>query len=90
MSQDTECTHVDLIQDVAPSAEGCEECLAMGDTWVHLRMCMICGNVGCCDDSKNTHATKHFHAANHPIMRSFEPEEEWMWCFVDEVVLEPA
>ena len=87
MTQDAECTHVDLIQDVTPSAKGCEACLAMGDRWVHLRMCMICGNVGCCDDSKNTHATKHFHAADHPIMRSLEPREKWMWCFVDEVLL---
>ena len=85
--QVAECTHLDQIRDVAPRTEGCEECLQMGDTWVHLRLCMICGHVGCCDDSKNKHATKHFHASGHPIMRSLEPDEDWMWCFVDEVLI---
>lgn len=79
-----ECGHHGLIQEVVPSAKGCEECLAAGDTWVHLRMCMICGHVGCCNDSKNQHATKHFLETNHPIMRSLEPNEEWMYCFIDE------
>ena len=81
------CTHLDQIQDVKPSANGCEDCLKIGDTWVHLRMCMICGNVGCCDDSKNKHASKHFHATHHPIMRSLEPGEDWSWCFADEMAL---
>ena len=66
----TRCTHLDQIRDVTPrTPEGCEECLAMGDTWVHLRLCMICGHVGCCDQSKNKHATKHFHATEHPIIQ---------------------
>ena len=79
------CTHRDHIKDVQPHTRGCEECLAMGDSWVHLRMCLECGHVGCCDSSKNKHATRHFRATNHPIMRSIERGEDWMWCFVDEV-----
>jgi uncharacterized UBP type Zn finger protein len=82
-----ECTHRNLIQEVTPSAAGCEECLAMGDTWVHLRLCMICGHVGCCDVSKNKHATQHFHATGHPIIKSFEPGEDWMWCYVDQMII---
>jgi hypothetical protein len=83
------CSHLDQIQEVTPGTpQGCEECLAIGDTWVHLRLCMICGHVGCCDDSKNKHATKHFHSAGDPIIRSFEPGEDWGWCYVDEVVLD--
>jgi hypothetical protein len=85
-----ECTHLDQIRPVEPSAEGCEECLQMGDAWVHLRECLVCGHVGCCDSSKNRHATGHFHATEHPLARSFEPGENWIWCFVDEVVMEPA
>lgn len=81
------CEHVDLIQEVTPSAEGCEECLQMGDSWVHLRICLICGHVGCCDSSKNKHATAHFHETGHPIIRSFEPGETWRWCYVDEIML---
>jgi uncharacterized UBP type Zn finger protein len=84
------CTHLDQIADVEPSAEDCEECLQTGDTWVHLRECMSCGHVGCCDSSKNKHATKHFHATDHPLIQSFQPGEDWIWCYVDEVVMEPA
>ncbi len=73
-----QCRHLDQVREVTPSANGCEECLKMGDTWVHLRICLICGHVGCCDDSKNKHTTKHFHATNHPIMQSFEPGENWV------------
>ncbi|QIN79297.1 hypothetical protein GBA65_13140 [Rubrobacter marinus] len=83
------CTHLDQINEVSPSANGCEECLATGDTWVHLRECLICGHVGCCDSSKNKHATKHFHAEGHPLVRSFEPGEAWIFCYVDNVVMEP-
>ncbi len=79
------CGHVGQIRDVTPSGNGCKECLEIGDTWVHLRICMICGHVGCCDDSKNRHATAHFHETGHPIMKSFEPGEDWMWCFVDQI-----
>lgn len=82
------CTHLNQVRTVEPSAEGCEECLKMGDFWVHLRICRICGHVGCCDNSKNKHATKHFHATGHPIIQSFEPGEEWGYCYVDEVVFE--
>src|SRR6185436_3240942 len=82
------CSHVDQIQDVKPHTKGCEECLKMRDTWVHLRLCMTCGHVGCCDSSKNKHATKHFHSTNHPIVKSLEPGEDWGWCYVDEVEFE--
>ncbi len=84
------CSHLDQINDVSPNTEGCEECLKSGDRWVHLRMCLSCGHVGCCDSSKNTHATRHFHATQHPLMRSIEPGEDWLWCYVDEVTLEPS
>ena len=84
MSQNIQCSHKDQIRDVEPNGTGCQECLALGDTWVNLRMCKTCGQVGCCDDSKNTHATKHFGATNHAIMMSFQPGEDWMWCFIDQ------
>jgi len=83
-----ECTHLDQIQEVAPSADGCEDCLKTGDTWVHLRLCLICGHVGCCDSSKNKHATKHFHSTGHPLIQSHEPGEDWVWCYIDEVAME--
>jgi len=84
------CGHLNLIRSVKPSAAGCEECLQTGDTWVHLRMCLVCGHVGCCDDSKNKHATKHFHATGHPLIKSMEPGESWIWCYVDEMAMEPS
>ncbi|MBX6330244.1 MAG: UBP-type zinc finger domain-containing protein [Gemmatimonadaceae bacterium] len=85
------CTHLDQVRDVEPNTpNGCEECLKMGATWVHLRLCMTCGHVGCCDSSQHKHATKHFHRTHHPIVRSFEPGEDWAWCYVDQAVLEPA
>ena len=80
------CSHMDQIQDVMPSGQGCKECLEIGQRWVHLRMCLICGHVGCCDDSKNKHATRHFQQIGHPLMRSIELGERWIWCYVDEVV----
>ena len=83
----TACEHFQVARPVPPSAEGCEECLATGDTWVHLRMCLVCGHVGCCDSSKNKHATRHFRGTGHPVIRSFEPGEEWGWCYVDELFL---
>ena len=82
-----QCTHLNLVKTSEPTGEGCEECLAMGDTWVHLRLCRTCGHVGCCDSSRNKHATKHFHATRHPIMTSLERGEDWSWCFIDEVEL---
>ncbi len=79
------CEHLDQIRDVTPSSEGCEECLKIGDSWVHLRICRICGQVGCCDSSKNKHATNHFLETGHPIIKSFEPGEDWSYCFVEEI-----
>lgn len=81
------CTHTDQIRDVTPRARGCEECLQMGDTWVHLRLCLTCGHVGCCDSSKHKHATRHFHTTGHPIIQSFEPGEQWRWCYIDKTML---
>jgi hypothetical protein len=83
-----QCRHLNQIQKVEPSSQGCEECLKQGTTWVHLRMCLVCGHVGCCDSSPERHATKHFYATKHPLMRSFEPGETWSWCFVDQVMLD--
>jgi hypothetical protein len=85
-----QCAHLGAIRPVTPSGDGCVECLAMGDTWVHLRLCRTCGHVGCCDDSKNRHARKHFQKSKHPIISSFEPGEDWSWCFVDEIQVFPA
>ena len=82
------CSHLDAVKTGHRNTRGCEECLKMGDTWVHLRLCRQCGHVGCCDDSKNRHATKHFHATQHPIITSIEPGENWSWCYVDKVVME--
>jgi uncharacterized UBP type Zn finger protein len=91
MMQAVRCTHLDQIREVTPrTPEGCEECLKSGDEWVHLRLCTTCGHVGCCDDSKNKHARKHARADRHPIVRSFEPGEDWMYCFVDDVMLDYA
>ncbi len=86
------CTHVDHIRttQLPESVDGCEDCLALGSLWLHLRICLECGHVGCCDQSPNRHATKHFHPSKHPIMRSFERGEDWSWCYVDEVFFEPA
>ena len=81
------CNHLKESPKAKPRAEGCEECLKMGDDWVHLRACLQCGHVGCCDSSKNKHATRHFHATRHPLIQSIERGEDWMWCYVDEVVL---
>jgi uncharacterized UBP type Zn finger protein len=81
------CSHMDQIQEVTPSAEGCEDCLKTGDKWVHLRLCLICGHVGCCDNSKNKHATGHYEVTGHPIIQSFEPDENWRWCYIEKVML---
>jgi uncharacterized UBP type Zn finger protein len=86
---DVPCSHLDTIRDVTPSAAGCEECLKTGDSWVHLRLCLACGHVGCCDNSPNRHATKHYRATGHPIIQSFEKGEDWIWCYEDKVYLEP-
>lgn len=87
----TQCLHRDCVRDVEPrTPAGCEECLAAGWRWVHLRLCLTCGHVGCCDDSRGKHATRHFHDTTHPIMRSLEPDEVWGWCYVDELFFERA
>jgi uncharacterized UBP type Zn finger protein len=82
------CTHLDEIKIVAaPDAvPGCEECLATGGRWLHLRMCQTCGRIGCCDNSPGRHATAHHHETGHPVIRSVEPGEDWSWCYVDELM----
>jgi len=82
------CTHLDQIRVASASAAGCEDCLAAGDIWIHLRLCVGCGRVGCCDDSPNQHATKHYRQSGHPLIRSYEPGENWWWCYLDEVAFE--
>ena len=77
------CTHLKEATITTTKTHVCPECVEMGDRWVHLRLCMECGHVGCCDSSKNKHATKHLHKTKHPVMRSIEPGESWMWCYVD-------
>lgn len=86
------CTHLDQIDtSVQPdSTEGCSDCVAIGGTWVHLRMCMSCGHVACCDSSPNKHATAHHNATGHPVVRSMEPGEDWLWCYDDEVAFRLA
>ena len=85
-----ECAHLDQIEGVKPRTDGCGECMKTGDRWVHLRLCLSCGEVNCCDSSPNRHATKHFHASGHPIVQSFQPGEDWIWCYVDELMMEPG
>ena len=82
------CTHVTEIDPGPASGDGCVECLATGGRWVHLRMCQSCGHVGCCDSSPGKHATAHFQSEGHPIIRSYEPGEDWYWCYVDEAGFE--
>ena len=84
------CGHLDQIRDVARGSDGCEQCLALGDSWVHLRMCMTCGQVGCCDSSKNRHAHRHADQVGNAIARSVEPGEDWMWCFIDSTMVQAA
>jgi hypothetical protein len=85
-----ECSHLDQIEvlDVPAAVAGCEECLATGGTWVHLRMCQTCGHIGCCDNSPGRHATAHFNSTSHPIIRSAQPGENWSWCYADELMFE--
>jgi hypothetical protein len=81
------CQHRKTIRDVTPSALGCEECLQSGSPWVHLRLCRACGHVGCCDDSPNRHARRHFEATGHPIIEGYDPPEGWGWCYIDDVAV---
>jgi uncharacterized UBP type Zn finger protein len=82
------CAHLAQIKKFTPKVHGCEDCLRVGDAWVHLRLCMSCGHVGCCDSSKNKHATRHFHGTTHPVVKSIEPGEEWGYCYVDDEMFE--
>jgi uncharacterized UBP type Zn finger protein len=86
----TTCDHLDEVGDVSPSSTGCEDCLRIGGRWVHLRMCMVCGHVGCCDQSPNRHATAHFHEVGHPLIQSYEPGEDWWYCYVDDLMFTVA
>jgi uncharacterized UBP type Zn finger protein len=83
------CTHLDhiLITQLPEAVDGCQDCLASGGLWLHLRICLECGHVGCCDDSPGRHATAHSRSTGHPIIRSLEPGEDWSWCYVDELAL---
>jgi hypothetical protein len=83
------CTHLDhvLVTELPDAVEGCEDCLAAGTPWLHLRICLECGHVGCCDSSPQRHASAHARESGHPIIRSLEPGEVWSWCFVDEVAM---
>jgi uncharacterized UBP type Zn finger protein len=85
-----QCSHLDQVRNVKAKTRGCEECLKTGSSWVHLRLCLTCGHVGCCDSSPNKHATKHFHHTQHPLIQSLEPGEDWRWCYVDEVLMDAA
>ncbi|MEO6457002.1 MAG: ATP-binding protein [Chloroflexia bacterium] len=84
---EAQCSHLDTIHPIEPRTTGCEECMAAGNVWVHLRMCMTCGHVGCCDDSEHKHATGHFLETDHPLIHSFEPGEDWLWCYKDQILL---
>ncbi len=84
------CTHLNQIKVDSTDMYVCEDCVKTGDDWVHLRLCLSCGHVGCCDSSKNKHATKHHRASGHPLIRSAEPGENWMWCYVDDTFVEPS
>ena len=87
----TACTHLDQIKVLPPdTVAGCEECLKTGDRWVHLRVCLTCGKIGCCDSSPNKHASRHAAEVGHPIVRSMEPGETWCWCFIDDLAFEVA
>ena len=83
------CSHLDHVKllELPESVDGCPDCLAAGSKWMHLRICLECGHVGCCDDSPNRHATAHHDATGHPIIRSLEPREVWSWCYEDEVLM---
>jgi hypothetical protein len=85
------CMHLaDLARDATPSGPGCVECLRLGMSWVHLRRCVECGHIGCCDNSQGRHATAHFQEIRHPLIQSYEPGEDWLWCYVDELMFEVA
>lgn len=82
------CEHQASVKTVTPKTFGCEECLEIGQTWLHLRLCRTCGHVGCCDQSVGRHATAHFHATEHPVIEGYDPPEGWGWCYVDEIFID--
>lgn len=82
-----ECTHLDQVKVTHTNERVCEDCVKLGDTWVHLRLCLTCGHVGCCDSSKNKHATRHFLNTEHPLIKSNEPGENWVWCYMDHMIV---
>ncbi len=82
------CQHLKHSHYKAPAVHVCEECVKLGDSWVHLRTCLECGHVGCCDSSKNQHATKHYKHSKHPVMASAQPDERWLYCYIDEQTAE--
>jgi uncharacterized UBP type Zn finger protein len=84
------CSHLDSVEvlDLPEEIDGCEECLKLGMTWVHLRMCQTCGHIGCCDNSVGKHATAHYEETRHPIIRSAEPGEDWSWCYPDDLMMQ--
>lgn len=84
MTEAISCSHLASVETVDPGSPGCEECLAAGGWWVHLRLCRSCGHVGCCDDSPHRHARAHFHDTGHPIIEGYDPPEGWGWCYLDE------
>jgi uncharacterized UBP type Zn finger protein len=87
----TSCSHLNQIRDVSPrTPDGCEECLQIGGTWVHLRECLTCGHIGCCDNSPNRHATAHYRSVQHPLIQSFQPDESWGYCYADDLFFEEA
>jgi hypothetical protein len=83
----TVCSHLAQIEirQLPDSVAGCEDCLREGGVWLHLRICLTCGHVGCCDDSPHRHATAHQQQTAHPLIRSLEPGEDWAWCYIDQV-----
>jgi uncharacterized UBP type Zn finger protein len=86
---DVQCVHIDKVNPkIHGNTEGCEECEKIGSGWVHLRLCLTCGHVGCCNPSANKHGTKHFLETGHPIIKSYEPGEDWKWCYADDIFLE--
>jgi uncharacterized UBP type Zn finger protein len=88
MATGPECPHIASVVVVDPTSDVCDECVALGDDWVHLRACLSCGHVGCCDASKNKHATRHWRTSTHPLIQSLEPGEDWVYCYVDHLIIE--
>ncbi len=89
MNTDPSCQHIASVEKLKTASEYvCEECIKTGDEWVHLRVCQTCGATLCCDDSPNTHMTRHYHKTHHPLVISAEPEERWLWCYKDKIFAE--